>query len=74
MSKLIEHAEQQLRACGAFDEADEGNLYGPALGNAVMELIRVHAAQNHSGMSDAIVRHLFNEMCKFNDLPKRGAK
>lgn len=65
MGKLEEHAEAELRRAGLFDEDSD---YGGALAQAVMELVKVHAAQGHSGGSHARVLYLFNQVVNFKPL------
>ena len=53
---LIDHAERELRLAGLYDsDAD----YGGALALQVMDLIRVFAAQGHSGGSALQTRSIF---------------
>lgn len=65
MSNLVRHAERELRLAGFFDaDAD----YGGMLGKAVLKLIEDFAAQNHSGGSAFMARHLFAELSDFKAL------
>jgi len=61
MSNLIEFAETELRLAGFFD-------YDGAIGEAVMELIKVFAEQEHSGMSASRCRQLFNKVAAYETL------
>jgi len=65
MNKLVNYAEQELRLAGLFDE---DSFYGGMLGEAVMELVKVFANQNHSGLSATLVLHIFNKVAKYNPL------
>ena len=65
MNQLVNYAEQELRLAGLFDE---DSLYGGMLGEAVMELVKVFAHQNHSGLSATLVLHIFNKVAKYNPL------
>jgi len=65
MSNLEKHAEFELRKAGLFDKDSD---YGGMLGEAVMKLIRVHAAEGHSGGSHASVLHIFNIVADFKPL------
>ena len=66
MSNLMEHAKIELEAAGWFQQL--GGMYGGAVGVAVMELIKVFADQDHSGMSAGIVRSLFNALANYEPL------
>ena len=63
---LIEHAKIELQIAGLFDE--EGDFYGGATGEAVMELIEVFSKQGHSGMSAPIVADLFKKLANYETL------
>lgn len=65
MSNLIKHAEYELRLAGLFDKDSD---YGGDLGRAVMQLIEVFSAQEHSGFSAARTLQLFNRVAKFKTL------
>lgn len=65
MSNLVEHAERELRKAGFFNKESD---YGGMLGPAVLELVKVHSSQGHSGMSHAIVMQLFNQVANFKVL------
>jgi hypothetical protein len=59
---LTEHAERELRDAGLFD-ADSN--YGGALGESVMELVKVFAAQGHSGSSAHMTISLFHRVASY---------
>jgi hypothetical protein len=65
MSNLEEHAERELRRAGLFDEDAD---YGGKLAPAIMELIRIFAAEGHSGMSAAWSIQLFTRLASFKAL------
>lgn len=65
MSRMIEHAERELRLAGLFDE---GSDYDGEIAEAVMELVRVHAAREHSGGSHQAVVSLFAKVTSFKAL------
>lgn len=57
MSGLVEHAKHELRLAGLFSKKSD---YDGALATAVMKLVKVHAAEHHSGGSHHAVVDLFN--------------
>jgi hypothetical protein len=64
-SKLVAHAEFELKRAGLFErDAD----YGGALGDAALALVRLFASQNHSGMSAAMTRTIFNGLANYKVL------
>ncbi len=65
MSNLIQHAQYEMQRAGLFDDDAD---YGGAHAHAVMELIKVFAAQGHSGMSAGMTIHLFTELASFRPL------
>lgn len=64
-SNLVRHAKAELERAGAFDKKA---MYDGMIGDAVLELVRVFAAQGHSGMSASIVRTLFSKVANFEPL------
>lgn len=62
---LVEHAERELREAGLFDE---GSDYDGMVGGAVMELVKVFAAQGHSGMSAHMTIDLFHRVASYKTL------
>jgi len=63
---LIEHAKTELEMSGLFSE--NGDFYGGATGEAVMELMEVFSKQGHSGMSAQIVTDIFHKLSMFKPL------
>lgn len=63
MSRLIEHAKNELERIKAFSE--EGDFYGGMTGKAVMELIELFSKQAHSGGSAPVVIKLFSKLANF---------
>ncbi len=64
-SNLVTHAIEQLTKHGLYKEDAD---YGGMLGAAVETLIRVFAAQGHSGFSAGLTIELFTRLAKFEDL------
>ncbi len=65
MSNLERHADYELRLAGLFDrDAD----YGGVTGEAVMELVRAFAKQEHSGGSASITLAAFDRVVRFKTL------
>jgi hypothetical protein len=62
---LVEFAERELRAAGLFDKDSD---YGGGLGESVLELVRVFAAQGHSGMSAQMTVSLFSRVAAYRPL------
>lgn len=64
-SPLVEYAHAELQRAGMFDaDAD----YGGALGHAVLEVVKVFARQEHSGMSAALSISLLGRLLQFRPL------
>lgn len=71
MGNLTEHAKRELALAGADDE----ELYGGMLSEAVVEMVEVFGKQGHSGMSAGIVTSLLEKLLRFEPLsPLRGTK
>lgn len=69
MSNLINHAQRELETAGMLGaRGDKFDEYNNMCGEAVMELIRVFAGQNHSGMSASITLGMFKEVADFKAL------
>lgn len=69
MSNLKEHAEKELRRAGMLGaEGDKYDEYNNMCGEAVLELIDVFQAQNHSGFSASMVLGMFKEVAEFKPL------
>lgn len=65
MSRLIEHAEYELKKAGLFDnDAD----YMGALAKDVMQIVEVFAKQGHSGASAAHVAGILDLLLRFKPL------
>ena len=62
---LTDHAEREMRAVGLFDEDAD---YGGMLADAVMELIKVFAEQDHTGCSAGMAINLFTRLARFKPL------
>jgi len=65
MSNLVNHANVELKKAGLFDKDAD---YDGMLGDAVLELITVFAAQGHSGYSAQMTRELFYKLSNFEEL------
>lgn len=62
---LVQHAERELKLAGLFDKDSD---YGGMLGHAMIRLIKVFAAERHSGASAGISRMLFAKLSNFENL------
>ncbi len=62
---LEDHARTELEMAGMFGKDSD---YDGMVGTAVMELMKVFAAQGHSGMSAGIVNDLFHKLAKYEPL------
>lgn len=69
MSNLVDHAKEELKLAGLFDE---GSDYDGMLGDAVLELVEVFAKQGHSGFSAQRTLAIFNEVANFKPLTPIG--
>lgn len=58
-SELVDHAIAEMAAVGLYDEDSD---YGGMIGRSVEQILRVMAAQKHSGMSNSIVMDLVNRL------------
>ena len=65
MSKLIEHAEREMRLAGLYDKDAD---YDGMIPEAVMALVKAHSKQGHSGMSHEITMDIFNKVINFKPL------
>lgn len=59
---LVEHAEAELRRAGLLDKDSD---YAGMAGEAVLELMKVFAAQGHSGGSAPLVAGLFQRLATY---------
>lgn len=62
MSSLVQHAERELRAAGLFNKDSD---YNGMLGESVVELVKVFAAQGHSGYSAHCAIDLFKRVASY---------
>lgn len=62
MSNLEAHAEAEMRRAGLYDK---GSDYDGMIPEAVMKLVRVHAAEGHSGASHWLTLQVFNKVINF---------
>jgi hypothetical protein len=58
---LVEHAERELKLAGLFDKDAD---YGGEVAKSVMDLIKLTAAQGHSGAS---LRQVIDTLCTLVD-------
>jgi len=65
MSGLVSHAERELHRAKLFDKDSD---YSGMIGEAVMKLVRAHAAEGHSGMSHQLTMEVFNRVINFQPL------
>lgn len=65
MSRMVEHAERELRLAGFFDSDSD---YDGALASMVLELVKVYAQQGHSGGSHHATLSLFTKVVNFKAL------
>ena len=56
---LVDEARRNLELAGLFDKDAD---YGSMLGDAVMRLVKTHAAEGHSGFSHQMAMRIFNEV------------
>ena len=65
MNNLEEYARKELELAGLFRK---DSFYRGMLGDAVMELVRVFSAQEHSGLSAKVVISLFERVARLEPL------
>lgn len=65
MSNLVNHAEREMKLAGLYDS---GADYGGMIPEAVMKLVKIHAAEGHSGGSHSLVLEIFNRVINFKRL------
>jgi len=65
MSNLEQHAQRELTSAGLFDKDSD---YEGMLGEATMRLIRVFAAEGHSGFSASMAVSIFDKLARFQPL------
>lgn len=64
-SNLVQFALTELNAAKLMPGNDADDFYGGMTGTAVLDLVKVFAAQGHSGMSAPIVRQIFDRVSMF---------
>lgn len=64
-SRLIAHAEAEMRRAGLYDADSD---YAGMIPEAVMKLVRVHASEGHSGFSHGLTLQVFNRVVNFKTL------
>lgn len=69
MSNLVDHAKKELELAGLFDKDSD---YDGMIGDAVMELVKVFAAQGHSGFSAHQTLSIFERVAKYKPLTPIG--
>lgn len=65
MGNLETHANTELTRAGLFSKDSD---YGGMIGDAVMELVRVFAAQGHSGFSAGMTLEIFRLVASYKPL------
>lgn len=65
MSRLVDHANTELKRVGLFDKDSD---YNGELGKDVLALITLFADQGHSGNSAEMARDLFYRLSNFEPL------
>lgn len=65
MSKLVEHAERELKLAGLFDKDSD---YEGMLGESVLELVKLFSDQGHSGWSACQALRIFDKVAMFKAL------
>lgn len=65
MSNLEAHAEAEMRRAGLYDKDAD---YAGMIPEAVMKLVKVHAAEGHSGASHWLTLQVFNKVINFKPL------
>jgi hypothetical protein len=62
MSNLVQHAEDELKRAGFFDQdSDYVGLVGPA----VMEMMKQFAQEGHSGYSASLCLRIFDRLARY---------
>ena len=65
MGKLVDHARRELEKAGLFNEDSD---YGGMLGEDVMKMVEVFAAQGHSGSSAQVTLAIFARVAAWKPL------
>lgn len=69
MSKLVEHAEREMKLAG-LDKPE--SAYGGMLYDAVIKMVKVHSEEGHSGGSHEATMAIFNRVINFKTLTPIG--
>ena len=69
MSQLVEHEKKELELAGLFDKDSD---YNGMLGDAVLELVKTFAKQQHSGFSAHQTLSIFDKVANFKNLTPIG--
>jgi hypothetical protein len=64
-SNLVQHAREELRRAGLFDEDAD---YGGEVGHNVLKLVRVFSTQDHSGGSAELTIYLLHKLLRYKAL------
>lgn len=70
MSKLIEHADREMRLAGLYNGDSD---YAGMIPDAVMALVEAHSKQDHSGGSHGLTLEIFNRVINFKTLTPIGS-
>jgi hypothetical protein len=62
---LVEFARDELTRAGLFDKDSD---YGGMLGDAIMKMVEVFAAEGHSGFSANMAIDIFSKIARFKPL------
>ena len=62
---LVDHAEDELRRAGLFDEDSD---YGGMMAHSVLAIMKLFAKQGHSGFSAEMCKMLFQKLASFETL------
>ncbi len=65
MSRLVEHAEYELRKAGLYDKDSD---YGGELAPCILEVVRKFSEYGHSGGSAGISIEILNKLLRFQVL------
>lgn len=65
MSNLVKFAESELKAAGLIDKDSD---YNGELGKAVLEIVKVFAKQDHSGMSASMTTAIVEKLMRFEPI------
>ena len=65
MDNLVAQAQTELERAGLYNKS---SVYGGMLGDCVEGLIKLFAAQEHSGMSAGMTITLFGKLARFEPI------